>query len=212
MNLAKVQLQRNAVYRAVVCLTIVNGARDFHTGSAADSRLPERLKPQHRGPGSASAACRSSPTPPGVRPSDSPTTGLASSTICRTRCSTTTTCSTAARRQPSAALREGRATGAAAASSAPGLAINPPERCQAAPCGPLPFPYASPTCALDGARKQASSLSSHTSAPPRQQQPGDAVAGEEERASMTSPSPRASRPGPRVSNRSSDTARPFSPP
>ncbi len=34
-------------------------------GSAADSRLPERLKPQHRGPGSASAACRSSPTPPG---------------------------------------------------------------------------------------------------------------------------------------------------
>src|SRR5712691_10610952 len=32
VNLAKVQLQRNAVYRAVVCLTIVNGARDFHTG------------------------------------------------------------------------------------------------------------------------------------------------------------------------------------
>ncbi len=32
LNLAGVRRQRNAVYRSVVCLTIVNGARDFHTG------------------------------------------------------------------------------------------------------------------------------------------------------------------------------------
>lgn len=33
LGLSKVERQRNAVYRSVICLTIVNGARDFHTGN-----------------------------------------------------------------------------------------------------------------------------------------------------------------------------------
>lgn len=33
LELSKVERQRNAVYRSVICLTIVNGARDFHTGN-----------------------------------------------------------------------------------------------------------------------------------------------------------------------------------
>src|SRR5207245_2578006 len=33
LELAGVQRQRNAVYRSVISLTIVNGARDFHTGN-----------------------------------------------------------------------------------------------------------------------------------------------------------------------------------
>jgi hypothetical protein len=33
LELSRVERQRNAVYRSVVCLTIVNGARDFHTGN-----------------------------------------------------------------------------------------------------------------------------------------------------------------------------------
>jgi hypothetical protein len=32
-DLSRVERQRNAIYRSVVCLTIVNGARDFHTGN-----------------------------------------------------------------------------------------------------------------------------------------------------------------------------------
>ncbi len=62
------------------------------------------------------------PNTPPVGPSASPTTRLASSTTCRTRCMTTTTCSTAGRRQPSA----GRAkhAPAAAAGRAPGSGSN----------------------------------------------------------------------------------------
>jgi hypothetical protein len=33
MELSRVERQRNAIYRSVICLTIVNGARDFHTGN-----------------------------------------------------------------------------------------------------------------------------------------------------------------------------------
>jgi hypothetical protein len=33
LELSRVERQRNAVYRSVICLTIVNGARDFHTGN-----------------------------------------------------------------------------------------------------------------------------------------------------------------------------------
>jgi hypothetical protein len=32
-DLRRIERQRNAIYRAVICLTIVNGARDFHTGN-----------------------------------------------------------------------------------------------------------------------------------------------------------------------------------
>src|SRR5206468_1718007 len=39
IDLRRAAQQRNAVYRSVICLTIVNGARDFHTGNrlTADS-------------------------------------------------------------------------------------------------------------------------------------------------------------------------------
>ncbi len=39
VDLRRAAQQRNAVYRSVICLTIVNGARDFHTGNrlTADS-------------------------------------------------------------------------------------------------------------------------------------------------------------------------------
>jgi len=59
------------------------------------------------------------PNTPAGRAERLATTRLASSTTCRTRCMTTTTCSTAGRRQPSA----GRAkhAPAAAAGRAPGL-------------------------------------------------------------------------------------------
>jgi hypothetical protein len=33
LDLGRVERQRNAIYRSVICLTIVNGARDFHTGN-----------------------------------------------------------------------------------------------------------------------------------------------------------------------------------
>lgn len=33
IGLGRVERQRNAIYRSVICLTIVNGARDFHTGN-----------------------------------------------------------------------------------------------------------------------------------------------------------------------------------
>jgi hypothetical protein len=32
-DLRRIERQRNAIYRSVICLTIVNGARDFHTGN-----------------------------------------------------------------------------------------------------------------------------------------------------------------------------------
>jgi len=39
INLRRIERQRNAVYRAAVCLTVVNGARDFHTGQRLTSDL-----------------------------------------------------------------------------------------------------------------------------------------------------------------------------
>ena len=33
LDLSRVERQRAAIYRAVICLTVVNGARDFHTGN-----------------------------------------------------------------------------------------------------------------------------------------------------------------------------------
>ena len=41
LNLPGVRRQRNAVYRSVICLTIVNGARDFHTGQRITHGLLE---------------------------------------------------------------------------------------------------------------------------------------------------------------------------
>jgi hypothetical protein len=37
LELRRTERQRNALYRAVICLTIVNGARDFHTGNTLTS-------------------------------------------------------------------------------------------------------------------------------------------------------------------------------
>lgn len=44
VNLEGVRRQRNAVYRSVVCLSIANGARDFHTGARITAGLLEDPK------------------------------------------------------------------------------------------------------------------------------------------------------------------------
>jgi hypothetical protein len=50
LDLGRVERQRNAVYRSVICLTIVNGARDFHTGNRLTAdflRDPQRKIEDH---------------------------------------------------------------------------------------------------------------------------------------------------------------------
>lgn len=50
LGLPRIERQRNAIYRSIICLTVVNGARDFHTGNRLTAdflRDPQRRIEDH---------------------------------------------------------------------------------------------------------------------------------------------------------------------